>query len=198
MGNLELERLFAQELAQFHLSQAQLHQLISHYQFLARWNHRINLTRVIEPRAACRKHYVESLLLAPHLRDARKVLDVGSGAGFPGFPLAVAMASCEFHLAESVIKKATFLREASRSVANVRVRFARAEELQEEYDCVVARGVAPQKVARLIPVLSTRALMLLSRKDCGPGWQILGRGGDGQTSVIGEFHVKHPPEGEKS
>lgn len=92
---------------------------------LLHWNQRTNLTAIREPERMVQRHFGESLfaarVLAVHLRDGVHVLDIGSGAGFPGLPLQLALPAVHVTLTESQGKKAAFLREA------VRVLGARAE-----------------------------------------------------------------------
>lgn len=90
-----------------------------------------------------KRHFGESLFLASRLLDERGTLaDLGSGAGFPGFPIAVANSLLNVTLIESVTKKATFLKEVSRGVPNVRVLRERFERVGDHFDWLVARAVA--------------------------------------------------------
>ena len=103
-------------------SEEQLGLLEQHYQLLARWNKRLNLTRITELEEAVRFHYCESLFVGRFLPPGPlKVADLGSGAGFPGIPLAVIRPDVEFVLIESDLRKAVFLREAARNLKNVKV-----------------------------------------------------------------------------
>ncbi|HET9529199.1 MAG TPA: RsmG family class I SAM-dependent methyltransferase, partial [Blastocatellia bacterium] len=77
------------------LSEKQSALLVKHYSILVQWNRRTNLTRVIAPKDAARLHYAESLYGSRFVADARSILDVGSGAGFPAVPLAVALSNCQ-------------------------------------------------------------------------------------------------------
>ena len=112
------------------LSVTQLDQLQSHFATLTRWNERINLTRISELGDSVRFHYCESLFLARALpTGSKRIVDVGSGAGFPGIPVAVFRPDCSVTLVESHQRKAVFLREAVRELPNVRVVSKRAEEV---------------------------------------------------------------------
>jgi 16S rRNA (guanine(527)-N(7))-methyltransferase RsmG len=93
------------------LAEAQLDQLTEHYSMLVHWNQRINLTRIIEPEEAARLHYAECLFGAHFIGDAISLLDIGSGAGFPAVPLAVARADVQVTALESNQKKSLFLKE---------------------------------------------------------------------------------------
>ena len=124
------------------LTPQQLTLLEEHYELLLRWNQKINLTRITSLQDAVRYHYCESLYLAQRLPQAPlRIVDVGSGAGFPGIPVAVFRPDCEVNLVESHQRKAVFLREAARELSNVRVLSKRAEELAGGYDWIVSRAV---------------------------------------------------------
>src|SRR5262249_34337860 len=106
----------------------QVRALAEHYDLLCRWNRGLNLTRVDRLEEAVVRHYCESLFLAAHLpSDPVRVVDIGSGAGFPGIPVAVARPDCTVTLVESHRRKAVFLRDATRRMPNVRVLADRAE-----------------------------------------------------------------------
>src|SRR5262245_40368629 len=99
------------------LSSGQVDQLYQHYELLQRWNQRINLTAITDLTEAVDRHYAESLFLASKLPSVPlRIADIGSGAGFPGFPVAVLRPDCRVTLIESHQRKAVFLMEAARSV----------------------------------------------------------------------------------
>lgn len=93
------------------LSEHQFDQLTKHYAMLVHWNRRINLTRIIEPEKAARLHYAESLFGARFIGGPASLLDVGSGAGFPAVPLAVARPDVQVTALEANQKKSLFLKE---------------------------------------------------------------------------------------
>lgn len=141
-------------------------QLWGHYELLRSWNARLNLTSVVELEKAAVRHYAESLFLASLVPPtARRVADVGSGAGFPGFPVAVARPNAEIFLIESDQRKAAFLREASDLSRNVRVRCLRAQSLKDQMDAVVGRAVRPTEILDTAKRLAAWFGILLSRKD---------------------------------
>lgn len=114
------------------LAAAQLDQLATHFRLLLQWNRKINLTAVREPRRIASRHFGESLFLSTLIPEPAGILvDVGSGAGFPGLALRVVWPRAECVLVESSQKKATFLREVIRQagLSRARVECARAEEL---------------------------------------------------------------------
>jgi 16S rRNA (guanine(527)-N(7))-methyltransferase RsmG len=141
-------------------------QLWAHYELLRSWNTRLNLTSVIELEKAAVRHYAESLFLASLVPlTAHSVADIGSGAGFPGFPVAVARPDAEVFLIESDQRKAAFLREASDLSRNVRVRCLRAHALKDQIDAVVGRAVRPAEILDVAQRLAGWFGILLSRKD---------------------------------
>ena len=119
------------------------------------WNEAINLTAIVDPAAIARRHVADSLAAIPVLRDgpSERLVDIGSGAGFPGLPLAVAQ-PLQVTLADSVGKKAAFLRTAVAAMDledRVAVRNARAEMLERgTWDIVTARAVG--SVADLVEI----------------------------------------------
>jgi 16S rRNA (guanine(527)-N(7))-methyltransferase RsmG len=132
------------------LTPQQLTLLEEHYRLLLRWNQRINLTRIINLQDAVRYHYCESLYLATRLPcGPLRIVDIGSGAGFPGIPVAVYRPECAVDLVESHGRKAVFLREAARNLTKVRVLAQRAEALIDSYDWTISRAVRPKDVLKL-------------------------------------------------
>jgi 16S rRNA (guanine527-N7)-methyltransferase len=132
------------------LTPQQLTLLEEHYRLLLRWNQKINLTRITSLQDAVRYHYCESLYLATRLpQDALRIVDVGSGAGFPGIPVAIYRSDCAVDLVESHQRKAVFLREAARKLTNVRVLAQRAETVIDSYDWTISRAVRPEDILKL-------------------------------------------------
>ncbi len=102
------------------LSHDQVRHLWEHYEVLLRWNERINLTSIPPGEEMVLRHYCESLFFAAHLPvapPAMSILDMGSGAGFPGVPLAILRPDSRVTLLESHQRKAVFLRESTRGLA---------------------------------------------------------------------------------
>jgi len=112
---------------------------------LMQWNARINLTAVRDAETIVRRHFAESLFAAEHVpAGAATLLDFGSGAGFPGIPISIARPEITVTLAESQGKKASFLREAVRTLGlRAEVWAARVEEMPAErvFDAVTLRAV---------------------------------------------------------
>ena len=137
------------------LSPGQVEALETHYQLLLRWNRAVNLTSIKGMEEAVERHYCESLFLGAHLpQGPLRIADIGSGAGFPGFPVAVLRPDCSMSLIESHQRKAVFLREASRNLPNVRVLAKRAEEVKEQFDWAISRAVSYKDLASFLKNLA--------------------------------------------
>ncbi len=128
-----------------------LRQLSTYLDLLVRWNARTNLTAVHDPEAMLRVHFGESLFAARHLPEgAKTLLDVGSGAGFPGLPIQLARPALRVTLAESQGKKASFLREVVRTLdMETEVWAARVEIMPADrlFDVVTMRAVDNREAA---------------------------------------------------
>lgn len=127
--------------------------LTDYLALLARWNAAYNLTAVRDEAAMLRRHLLDSLAIAPHVRGSR-LLDVGSGAGLPGVPLCIQFPDRDLHLLDSNGKKARFLFQVKTALrlANMSVHQARAETFVDDagFDAVLSRAFAslPDMVRR--------------------------------------------------
>lgn len=153
---------------------------------LADWNTRVNLTAITDPAAVVDKHLLDSLAVLPWLRG-HAVADVGSGAGFPGLPLAIADPERRYTLIESTGKKVKFMRHAIERLAlpNVDVLQARAEALKPSpaFDTVISRALGSlSDFVRVAGHLAGRGGRLLAMKGKVPeaelralpgGWKAL-------------------------
>ncbi|MGH8032145.1 MAG: 16S rRNA (guanine(527)-N(7))-methyltransferase RsmG, partial [Luteimonas sp.] len=90
--------------------------LLAYLALLDRWNRTYNLTAIRDPREMVAKHLLDSLAMHAHVRDLETLADLGSGAGLPGIPLAIALPELRVTLVESAGKKVRFLREAVRTL----------------------------------------------------------------------------------
>jgi 16S rRNA (guanine527-N7)-methyltransferase len=138
-----------------------------HLALIVEANQFLNLTRIVSPREAAIKHVLDSVLPWRLFAGAKHVVDAGTGAGFPGIPLALVLPDTRFTLAESIQKKARFVETAvaALELSNVTVAARRVEELtREEWpDIVTARAFAPlpRALELLGPAIrkGTRALL---------------------------------------
>lgn len=140
-------------------------QLLDYVALLSRWNRAFNLTSVRDPDQMVTRHLLDSLAALPWLRGSR-IVDVGTGAGLPGIPLAIANPERQFVLLDSNGKKTRFVTQAvaDLGLANVRVARSRAEQYRADpgFDCAISRAFA--SVGELV----TQAGQL-----CVPGGRIL-------------------------
>ena len=128
------------------LSETQGAQLLRLLDELDDWNQRMNLTAIRERGAQITKHLLDSLAVHSYLRGT-SVADIGTGAGFPGLPLAVALPQLQFTLVDATAKKLKFIEHAAQTLGlhNVQTVHTRAESFRpkERFDVVVSRAVGP-------------------------------------------------------
>ncbi|MBS7225580.1 MAG: 16S rRNA (guanine(527)-N(7))-methyltransferase RsmG [Clostridiaceae bacterium] len=122
--------------------------LLKFSEMLLEKNKVMNLTAVTEPMEVVTRHFLDCAVLMPRMISGEKVLDVGTGAGFPGLPLAILCPESEFVLIDALRKRMDFLNEVidALELKNVKAIHARAEEFAREhrgaFDCAVSRAVA--------------------------------------------------------
>ena len=129
-----------------------LHQFKRYMELVLEWNERVNLTSITDPDEFIIKHYIDSAAIGnfPQMKEAQSVIDVGTGAGFPGIPLAILFPEKEFLLMDSLNKRIKIIEELASEIGltNVAFRHGRAEELardkafRERFDLCVSRAVA--------------------------------------------------------
>lgn len=134
------------------LMPAQIDAFQRYLELLISWNKKMNLTAITEPREVCIKHFADSLTVldAVNLPKGAKILDVGSGAGFPGIPLKIARPDLRLTIIDSQQKRLTFLEEVLKKInLEGELLHGRAEDLGQDkslrvkFDLVTARAVAP-------------------------------------------------------
>ena len=129
----------------FSLPPAVDQKLLDFIALLDKWNHAYNLTAVRQPAQMIARHLMDSLVVVPYLHG-QQILDVGSGAGLPGIPLALACPEREFTLLDSNGKKVRFMRQAVAELGleNVSVVHSRVEQFQSSpgFDTITARAYA--------------------------------------------------------
>jgi len=128
------------------LSPLQADQLLRLLDELDDWNQRMNLTAIRERGQQITKHLLDSLSIQPFLRGTR-IVDVGTGAGFPGIPLAIVNPQREFTLLDSTAKKLKFVEHVAQllELPNIKTLHTRAEDYKPEqrFDIVISRAVGP-------------------------------------------------------
>ncbi len=156
--------------------------LVAFIRLLEKWNRQYNLTAVRDPEQMIPRHLLDSLSVLPFLKGTR-VLDIGTGAGLPGIPLALARPDLHFTLLDSNAKKLTFVRQALHElqIGNVSVVQARAEKFQppEKFDTLMARAFA--SLAEIVSVsahLFAPGARLLALKGVFPTDELAALGGN--------------------
>ena len=183
------------------LSEAQAEQFEAYHALLSEANARMNLTRVPEdPAEAVDRNYLDCVApLAEGFPPVESAADVGSGAGFPGIPMAILLPDTRFTLIEALARRAEFLREVIRRLdLNAEALHLRAEDaarqpaLRERFDLVTARAVAPMNVLceYLLPLTRVGGHMLALK---GPGLDDeLARAQGAMTLLGGELRRVQP------
>ena len=126
------------------LTEEQISRLVKHYKLLCKWNERFNLTRITKPGEAAILNYAESLFGTRFIAQAKTMLDIGSGAGFPAVPIAIAQPEIDVSALEANQKKSLFLTEAKFELPldNFRVITARLEDIDcRGYDLLTCRAL---------------------------------------------------------
>lgn len=170
----------AQALFNIHLTEQQIAALAQYEKELLEWNQKFNLTAIRDAESIRIKHFIDSFscVLAWKTSPPNQLIDVGTGAGFPGLPLRILYPNLKLTLVESVGKKAKFCQHIVDvlSLDHVDVIQARAEEIgqdskhREKYDWAVARAVANLNVVSeyLLPLIKIGGSMLAQKGESGP------------------------------
>jgi len=170
----------AQQLFGVKLTASQLTALATYELELLDWNSRFNLTALRDPASIRTKHFLDSFscALAWGSRPPHRLVDVGTGAGFPGLPLKILYPAMKLTLVESVGKKARFCEHIVRllNLEHVQVIKERAEDVgcmpahREQYDWAVARAVADMRVLAeyLLPLVKMGGMALAMKGESGP------------------------------
>ena len=128
----------------------QMDKFYKYMNLLIEWNEKINLTAIIEPNEIILKHFIDSITILKDIKDGSIVVDVGTGAGFPGIPLSIMNPTLKITLVDSLNKRLIFLQEVINELdlKNVELVHARAEEFgrnkkyREKFDVATSRAVA--------------------------------------------------------
>lgn len=152
------------------VSSDQVRQLEQHAKELLAWNQSVNLTAITEPREVAVKHCLDAIAPAPLISDGARVLDAGSGGGFPGIPIKIMRSDVSVSLVDSVRKKVSFLKYAIRTLGlkEIHAVHGRLEDLgaspqyREKYDLVVCRAFSSLEtfVSLAVPFLRTGGRLL--------------------------------------
>ena len=134
----------------FNFSVEQLEKFYKYMNLLIEWNEKMNLTAITEPNDIILKHFIDSITINKYIENSVKVVDVGTGAGFPGIPLSIIRPDLQITLVDSLNKRLMFLQEIKKELElkNIDIVHARAEEFgqnknyRETFDIATSRAVA--------------------------------------------------------
>lgn len=137
---------------------------------LKEWNEKINLTAITEPKEVIIKHFIDCLTISKNIENGAKIIDVGTGAGFPGIPLKIYNETLNLTLLDSLNKRTIFLKEVIEclELKNVEIIHGRAEDFAQEksyrecYDYAVSRAVAPLNILLeyLVPYIKIKGKVI--------------------------------------
>jgi len=138
------------EKIQVDITSEQISLMAAHATQLILWNKKINLTAIVEPQAMAEKHFIDALAVQSFLGQEKRMMDMGTGGGFPSIPLKILNPDREFVLVDSSRKKVTFLKHVIRTLGlkNIEAFHCRVEDLAEDdlhagtYDAVISRAFA--------------------------------------------------------
>ena len=136
------------------LSNKQIEQFYNYMNLLIEWNKTMNLTSIVDPNEIIIKHFIDSLTILESIEKNDTIIDVGTGAGFPGVPIKIAYPETKIVLLDSLNKRITFLNEIINKLEleNIQTVHGRAEDFgrdinyREKYDIAIARAVAPLNI----------------------------------------------------
>lgn len=148
------------------LTEEQIEKFYNYMNLLIEWNKKINLTAIVEPKDIILKHFIDSLTIEKYIKKGETIIDVGTGAGFPGIPLKIAREDLKITLADSLNKRINFLNEVINKLdlKNIETIHTRAEELgknkkyREKFDIATSRAVANMSTLSeyLIPFIKVK------------------------------------------
>lgn len=190
---MSIEKMLEEGAAGFgvSLSREDTGKFARYLEILKEWNERINLTALKDDGEIAVSHFLDSLSAAKFVRGAESLLDIGSGAGFPGIPLKIAMPELDVTLVESVHKKTTFMNEVIRELGltGIRAVWGRAEDESNG----VRRGAFPRVISRAVS--GVKEVLALSEPYLSPGGSIIlmrGRRGEEEWEQAGEeVHARY-------
>ena len=172
MGKIEFKNQLINEMNKlgYSLNEEQQEQFYKYIYLLLEWNEKINLTAITETNEIIIKHLVDSSTIKKYINEEDKIVDIGTGAGFPGIPLKILEPSAEITLVDSLNKRINFLNEVieQTELNNIEAIHSRAEDFgknknyRENYDIAVSRAVARLNVLveYLMPTVKKEGLCI--------------------------------------
>ena len=136
------------------LNETQINKFYEYMNLLLEWNEKINLTAITEPNEVILKHFIDSLTIKRYIEEGKSIVDVGTGAGFPGIPLSISNNNINITLLDSLNKRIIFLNDVIDKIQlkNIEAIHGRAEEFaknkkqREGFDIATSRAVAPLNI----------------------------------------------------
>lgn len=152
-NNFFSELKYNAEQINIELTEKQLEKFYNYMNLLIEWNEKINLTAITEPEEIIMKHFIDSLTIKKYINDNLSIIDVGTGAGFPGIPLNI-VSNSKFVLLDALNKRLNFLNEViqKNELKKIETVHFRAEEagknknFREKFDIATSRAVAPLNI----------------------------------------------------
>ena len=182
------------------LEEKQIENFYKYMNLLLEWNEKMNLTAITEPNEIILKHFVDSATILKNIKSTDKVVDVGSGAGFPGIPVKILNKNISFTLLDSLNKRIKFLDEViyNLKLNAIETVHSRAEDFAKEsreiFDVAVSRAVAPLNILLeyMLPLVKVGGICICMKgsnigemKDCRKALEILG----GEIEKIEELYL---------
>ena len=163
---IELKR--ACEINKIMLLEEQIEKFYKYMNLLIEWNQKINLTAIVEPKEIIQKHFIDSMSVLNYIQDKKNIIDVGTGAGFPGIPIKIANPNINVTLLDSLQKRVYFLAEvvSQLELDKIKAVHSRAEdyarENRESYDVAISRAVANMStlVEYLLPYVKQDGIVI--------------------------------------
>lgn len=201
------------------LFEEQIDKFYEYMNLLLDWNNKINLTAITEPEDIIEKHFIDSLTILPYLNNCNSIIDIGTGAGFPGIPVSIVKPEINITLIDSLNKRISFLNEIIEklNLENICAIHSRAEDYninhREVFDIAVSRAVANMSTLAeyLLPYVKTGGFAICMKgpnieeelNNSKKAIQILGgeiikidnfRLGDNERNIIVIKKVKNTPK----
>ena len=150
------------------LLEEQIEKFYKYMNLLIEWNQKINLTAIVEPKEIIQKHFIDSMSVLDYIQDKKNIIDVGTGAGFPGIPIKIANPNINVTLLDSLQKRVNFLSEvvSQLELDKIKAVHSRAEdyakENRESYDVAISRAVANMStlVEYLLPYVKQDGIVI--------------------------------------
>ena len=146
----EFSEILEEKAKKININKIDTEKFYKYMELLLEWNTKINLTAIVDTKEIIEKHFIDSCIVNKYIKTG-KLIDIGTGAGFPGIPLKIINNNIEITLLDSLNKRINFLNEAIKEIGlkNIKTIHGRAEEIgqdikyREKYDNAIARAVAP-------------------------------------------------------